>query len=123
MSATGYREDLAELMGRNISLLRTLEAELMSENEALCRRDPQLLTECIERKMRLLRELEATSQGLASLLQGLGFTSDKKGLEACLDTPKLRKLWENLCSGLRNVVTGTASTVALLRSAVPLLIV
>jgi len=100
------REQLCDLLDREIEYAQDLAAILTREQHALTNRDAASLDKLVEQKKARVEAIDELDARCKELLQSWGFTTDREGLEACLHRcdrhGTLAERWTVLAERLRH---------------------
>ena len=100
------REQLYDLLDREIEIARDLAAILTREQHALTIRDTESLDKLVEEKKARVEAIDELDVRCKELLQSWGFKSGREGLEACIHHcdrhGKLAERWTLLTERLRH---------------------
>lgn len=100
MSQETHYQELQGLLQQEIDTGGKLEEALAAEYEAITGNDLTGLRQAIDMKFNCLQDLEALNQGKTSLVESLGYATDRAGIESCLHavdpSGRLPAMWKLL---------------------------
>ncbi len=106
-------KEITQVLEQLGNLLSDLDHELDRENQAIRKRDTELLTSVTDSKINLLQSIEIASNSLAGLMVKHGYFDEHIGLKKGALAFELGDIWTDFCDRLescqnKNTVNGRA---------------